>query len=89
MFNGWQLKALDAAKIGTSGRLAYALVCWAHDEYDCAYYDYLAAQMGVSLDRAQRVVADLRKAGLVTVTQEYKQPAYITPSGKHYESDNS
>lgn len=88
MFSELQLKKLDEAKIGTSGRMAYALVHWCYGEVTCSY-DFLAAQMGVSLDRAQRVVADLRKANLVRVSQEYKQPAEVLPEWLRYESDNN
>lgn len=87
MFNGQQLEALDAAKIGTSGRMAYALVCWAQKRHVVCSYAFLARQLGVSSDRAQRVIADLRKAKIVTVVKEYKEGAYVLPGADPNESD--
>ena len=74
MFKEAELAAFIAHDLGSSPRLAYAIV---RNCESATTYEYVANQMGVSIDRAKKACNVLRNVGLITITYPYHAPAQL------------
>lgn len=83
MFNGAELATFIAHGLGSSPRLAYAIV---RNSKGSVTFAEVARQMGVSTDRAQKACNVLRDAGLVNINfvrnRGYQKPAEVSVAGK-------
>lgn len=77
LFNEHILTKLTEHAVGSSPRLALAVVLAAPERL--ATFRQVAAQMGVSEDRAAKAIAVLKKAGLVEVQYFHASPSLVKP----------